>query len=823
MTRKHQKIIDQLTLEEKASLMSGKDFWQTQDIERLGIPSIFLSDGPHGIRKQQAAADNLGLNESFKATCFPTASAVASSWNLELGKEIGEALGKESIHQKVHVLLGPGINIKRNPLCGRNFEYFSEDPYLTGKMAANYIVGIQSQGVSGCVKHFACNSQEYRRMNVDSIVDERALREIYLTNFEIAIKEGKPWTIMSSYNPVNGDYSNQNQHLCNAILRNEWGYKGVMVSDWGGEDDRIKGLLANNELEMPFNDGDTDREIVQAIRDGKLDEKILDDCVDRVIDLALKTDKNLKSSKDEFNEEAHHLLAQKAAEESIVLLENNGVLPLKKDKKVAFIGKFIEQPRYQGAGSSLVNPTRLDKALDLINESELNSIGYEPGFHLNGKKSKNRVNRAVKLAKEADVIVLFLGLDELSEAEGIDRKNMRLPDNQLELLDELYKLNKPIVVCLFSGSALELPFAKKVDGLIHCHLTGQASANAVINVLTGKVNPSGKLSESYPYFYRNYPASKYFHSNFDLAEYRESIFVGYRYYEKSHTDVLYPFGYGLSYTKFEYKDLVLGEKGVTFKLKNIGSVKGKEVAQMYIGLENSKVFRPVKELKGFVKVELEPGEEKEIFIPFDEYSFRYFNVKTNKWEIEEGNYDISIGGSSKDIWLKERLHVKGTTDVVPYDIAKCPDYFTGHVNDIDTKQFEYVLGRSVPNGLTSFLTTKKRRIKVTYWTTVEHLKYAPGWTGRVFAGGITLAINFMKLVNPKQANTMIMGVYHLPMRGLSRMTGGALRWEQLDGLITMFNGHFFKGLHMYNQAGREYKKRIKEQKRLETKTNAENK
>ena len=811
MARKHQDIIDQLTLAEKASLMSGKDFWQTQEIERVGLPSIFLSDGPHGLRKQQAAADNLGLNESYKATCFPTASAIASSWNLELGREIGVALGKEAVYEKVHVLLGPGMNIKRNPLCGRNFEYFSEDPYLAGKMAAQYVQGIQSEGVSACIKHFACNSQELRRMNVDSVVDERALREIYLTNFEIAIKEGKPWTIMSSYNPVNGDYSNQNQHICNAILRNEWGFDGVMVSDWGGEDDRIKGLLANNELEMPFNDGDTDKEIVQAIRDGRLDEKVLDDCVDRVIELALRTDKNLREHADDVDLDANHLLAQKAAEESIVLLENHGALPLNKEKKVAFIGKFIEQPRYQGAGSSLVNPTRLDKVLDLIADSGINSVGYEPGFHLNGKKSKNRVKRAVKLAEQADVIVLFLGLDELSEAEGIDRVDMKLPENQLILLDALYKLDKPIVVCLFTGSAVELPFAKKVDALVHCHLTGQASANAIINVLTGKVNPSGKLSESYPFFYKNYPAAKYFHANTNTAEYRESIFVGYRYYETNHVDVMYPFGYGLSYTKFAYSDLVLSPKGATFKIKNVGDVAGKEVAQMYIGLKDSKIFRAAKELKGFVKVLLQPGEEKEVFIPFDEYSFRYFNVATNKWEVEEGDYDISIGASSKDIWLKERLHVKGTTTVVPYEKEKCELYFSGDVSNVPNSQFAYVLGRDIPDGKLKF--HKKKRIIVNYYTTVEQLRYAKGFAGRFFAWGLRVGIGFMKVFNPKMANTMIMGVYHLPMRGLSRMTGGAIHWSQLDGLIMMFNGHFFKGWHKFRKEGRAIKKEKKMRKK----------
>ncbi len=808
MPRKHQDIIDQLTLEEKASLMSGKDFWQTQDIEGLNVPSIFLSDGPHGLRKQQAEADNLGLNESFKATCFPTASAIASSWNLELGKEIGIALGKEAIYQKVHVLLGPGINIKRNPLCGRNFEYFSEDPYLAGKLAASYIQGIQTEGISGCLKHFACNSQELRRQTADSVVDERALREIYLTNFEIGIKEGHPKTIMSSYNPVNGDYSNQNTHLCNDILRGEWGYDGVMVSDWGGADDRIKGLIANNELEMPFNDGDTNKDIAKAVKEGQLDESILDDCVDRMLDLILTTSENLKNHPVDVDLDKNHELAQRAAEESIVLLENHhDILPLKPERKVAFIGKFIEQPRYQGAGSSLVNPTRLDKVLDVINEYGLDFVGYEPGFHLNGKKSKNRVKRAVKLAQKADTIVLFLGLDELSEAEGIDRVNMKLPDNQLLLLDELYKLDKPIVVCLSCGSAIEIPFAKKVHGLLHMHLTGQASARAIMNVLTGKVNPSGKLSESYPFFYKNYGGYNYFHKNINTCEYRESIYVGYRYYEKNHVDVLYPFGYGLSYTTFAYSDLKVNEQGATFKIKNTGNVKGKEVAQMYIGLSNSKIFRAKKELKGFIKVELEPGEEKEVSIPFDEYSFRYFNVKTNKWEVEEGEYDVSIGASSKDIWLKGRIHQKGTTNVRPYDKEKCALYFEGKVKNVPDNQFAYVLGRDIPDGRLKF--KKKKRIEVNYYTTVEQLRYARGWTGRFFSWVIRVVIRLLQKFSPKTANTLIMGIFHLPMRGLSRMTGGAIHWYQLDGLIMMFNGHFFKGVHKFFKEGRVIKKERK--------------
>ena len=807
MARMHQDIIDKLTLEEKASLMSGKNFWQTQDIERLGIPSIYLSDGPHGLRKQQDEADNLGINQSHKATCFPTAVTVASSWNLELGEEIGHALGQEAIHQKVHVLLGPGMNIKRNPLCGRNFEYFSEDPYLAGKMAASYIRGIQAEGVSGCIKHFACNSQELRRTTVDSVVDERALREIYLTNFEIAVKEGKPWMIMSSYNLVNGDYTCQSKHLNNDILRGEWGYNGTQVSDWGGEDDRVQGLLAGNELEMPFNDGDTAKDIVKAIKENKISETVLDDCVDRLLDLVFRTDKTIKEKEDKVDLDANHLLAQKAAEESIVPLENNGVLPLSKDKRVAIIGKFVEEPRYQGAGSSLVNSYHVDRVIDVINEYNLNYIGYEPGFHLSGKKSKNRVNRALKLAKSADVVVLFLGLDDLSEAEGIDRVNMRLPQNQLDLLEEISKLDKRIVVCLSCGSAVELPFAKKVDALVHMNLTGEAGAKAVLNVLTGKVNPSGKLSESYPFFYKNYPGYKYFHDKVNTAEYRESIFVGYRYYDTRGVDVLYPFGYGLSYTRFEYADLKIDEKGVSFKLKNVGEVKGKEVAQLYVEMENSKIFREKKSLKGFVKVELEPGEEKEIHIPFDEYTFRYFNVKTNKWEVEEGNYHILIGTSSRDISLMGRIHKEGTTKVLPYDEKKCPSYFKADVSDVSNDEFKYVLGRDIPNGHLVF--HKKKRIVVTHYTTIDQLRYAKGWSGRFFAGVIRFIIGTLRKINPKTGNMLLMGVYYIPLRSLSRMTGGAIHWYQLDGLIMMFNGHFFKGLHKFNKEGRAIKKERK--------------
>lgn len=810
---KYQDLISKMTLEEKASLVSGKDFWQTQNIDHLGVPSIFLADGPHGIRKQAAAADHLGLNESLKATCFPTAATMANSWNLDLGKEMGECLSLEAKKQNVNILLGPGINIKRNPRCGRNFEYFSEDPYLAGKMASKYIQGIQKEGISGCVKHFACNNQELRRMTVDSVLDERTLREIYLTNFEIAIKEGQPKCIMSSYNLINGEYANENKHTCNDILRGEWGFNGLMVSDWGGANDHIESLLANNELEMPTTAGDTTLDIISAVKDGKLEEKVLDENIDRLLNIIFETDAALKVETSDLDVEKHHAVAQKCAEESLVLLENDGVLPLKKEDKVAFIGKFVEEPRYQGAGSSVVNPFKLDRILDVVKEYNLNYIGYEPGFDFKGKVQKGLIKKAVNLANNADVVVVFAGLDNVTEAEGIDRKNILLPEGQLALIEELTKLNKKVVVCLSCGAVVELPFAKKVSALLHCYLSGQAGARAILNVLTGKVNPSGKLAETYLLNYNDTPSKEYFHALENTAEYREGIFVGYRYFDKVNKEVLYPFGYGLSYTKFEYSDLTVDKEGAHFTITNVGDTFGKEIAQMYIGLENSKIFRAVKELKGFIKVALEKGESKKVTIPFDDYSFRYFNVKTNKWEVEEGEYQIMIGSSSRTILLSGTVHQDSTTDVLPYEENSLPTYFHGDVNNVSEEEFKELLGRDIPNGNHKFY--KKKRLVVDYFTTVEQLKYARGWSGRFFSWAIRFAIKFLRAFgNPTMANTLIMGVQNQPMRALSRMTGGAIYMKQLDGLIMMFNGHFFKGLNRFFKGGKETKRALKELKEV---------
>ncbi|MBO4703589.1 MAG: glycoside hydrolase family 3 protein, partial [Bacilli bacterium] len=498
MARKHQDIIDQLTLKEKASLISGKDFWQTVNIDRLNIPSAFLSDGPHGVRRQAAAADHLGLNASIPATCYPTAATMANSWDPELGEVLGQKLGQEAAVQKVNVLLGPGTNMKRHPMCGRNFEYFSEDPYLAGKMAAGYIRGIQSNGISACVKHFACNDQEENRMTLDSVVDERTLREIYLTAFEIAVKEGKTKSIMSSYNLVNGVYANENEHLLVDILRKEWGFDGLVVTDWGGNNDGVLSLKCYNQLEMPGNP-DRPEEVVKAIEAGELDEAVLDDNIDTLLDIIFDTMKNgVEKAPEKFDVEDHHLFAQKCAEESAVLLKNNNVLPLNNEKKVAFIGDFLYLPRYQGAGSSIVNPTKLDKTSDLLKDSGLNVVGYCKGFNRYGKKNNKLHKEAMEVAKLADIVVLYLGLDEVTEAEGLDRTNLLLNDNQLELVKDIKELGKQIVVVLSCGSAVEIPFVEDVDAILHCYLNGQAGAKATLNILSGKVNPSGKLSETFP-------------------------------------------------------------------------------------------------------------------------------------------------------------------------------------------------------------------------------------------------------------------------------------------------------------------------------------
>ena len=812
MARKHQDIIDKLTLKEKASLISGKDFWQAQNIDRLGIKSAFLSDGPHGVRRQAAAADHLGLNASIPATCYPTAATMANSWDPALGEGLGQRLGQEAAVQKVNILLGPGLNIKRNPLCGRNFEYFSEDPYLAGKMAAGYVRGIQSNGISACIKHFACNNQEENRMTLDSVLDERTLREIYLTGFEIAVKEGHPKSVMSSYNLVNGTYANENKHLLVDILRKEWGFDGLLVTDWGGNNDSIESLKCLNQLEMP---GTPDRPeaVLKAIEAGQLDEAVLDDNVDILLDVILSTMKEgVEKAPAKFDVEDHHAYALKCAEESAVLLKNDGVLPLNKEEKLAFIGDFVYLPRYQGAGSSIVNPTKLDNTEKLLPNSGLNVVGACKGFSRYGKKNNKLHKEAIELAQKADVVVLYLGLDEVTEAEGLDRTNLLLNDNQLELIKDVKALGKKIVVVLSCGSAIEVPFVDDVNAILHGYLNGQAGADATLNILSGKVNPSGKLSETIPLALNDVASSDNFPSHTRTIEYREAYGIGYRYFEKANKPVRFPFGFGLSYTKFEYKNLEVNEKGVSFDLTNVGSVAGKEIAQLYVGLKNSGLVRPTKELKGFAKVELQPGETKRVEIPFDDKTFRYFNVKTDKWEVEKGQYEIFVGASSTDIRLSGNLEKAGTTDVLPYDKKQLPHYDSGNLRDIPDEEFKALLGRDIPDGSLHFY--KKNRLVVGYNTTVKELRYAKRWVGRLVGKAIPWLVRVCRKLGKRElANTLVMGLVHQPMRGWSLFSLGGLRMTQLDGLIEVFNGHFFKGLHHFFKEGRKYKRLAKEEKK----------
>ena len=814
MKRKHQDIIDKMTLKEKARFVSGKDFWQTMDIERLGIQSAFLSDGPHGVRRQVQEADHLGLNASIPATCYPTAATMANSWDAELGEEMGKKLGLEAATQKVNVLLGPGLNIKRNPLCGRNFEYFSEDPYLAGKMAAGYVRGIQSNGISACVKHFACNNQEENRMALDSVVDERTLREIYLTGFEIAVKEGKARSIMSSYNLVNGTYANENEHLLVDILRKEWGFNGLVVTDWGANNDGVASLKCGNQLEMP---GTPDRAefILKAIEEGSLEESVLDDNIDTLLDLMIDTTENgVKKAPEKFDVEDHHRFAQKCAEESAVLLKNNGVLPLNNETSVAFIGDFLYLPRYQGAGSSIVNPTKLDKTVDLLPNYGFNLVGTAKGFDRYGKKKEKLHKQAIELAAKADVVVLYLGLDEVTEAEGLDRSDMRLKDNQLELIGDIKKIKKKIVIVLSCGSAVEMPFIEDVDAILFCCLNGQAGALAALNILSGKVNPSGKLSETIPIKYEDVPSSDNFPSHKRTIEYREAYGVGYRYFEKADVKVSFPFGFGLSYTQFEYKNLKVDENGVSFEITNVGKVDGKEIAQLYVGLKESDIARPLKELKGFAKVALKAGETKKVSIPFDDKTFRYFNTATNKWEVEKGEYDIYVGASSRDIKLTGVVSQKGTDAKAPYNKLDLPNYMVGNLRNVPDQEFALLLGRPIPDGSIHFY--KKNRIVVDYNTTIRELRYAKRWIGRLVGKAIPWFTRVLTKIGKRElANTLIMGVVHQPMRGMSLFSGGGLRMSQLDGLIMMFNGHFWKGLHHYNQEGRKYKKLAKAEKKAQ--------
>ena len=661
-------LLKELTLEEKCALLSGAETFKTRGMPQHGIPQIWLSDGPHGLRKQAGESDHLGLNPSVPATCFPTASAVANSWDTALGEEIGAALGEEAAAQEVSVLLGPGLNMKRNPLCGRSFEYFSEDPYLAGKLAAGYIRGIQSKGVAACPKHFAVNSQETRRMASDSLVDERTLREIYLTGFEIAVKEGHPRSIMSSYNLVNGTYANENKHLLIEILRDEWGFDGAVITDWGGSTDHALGVKNGSTLEMPAPGGDSVRELLAAVESGKISESDIDARLSELLPLVFDTKAALDAAPRAFDAAAHHALARRAAAESLVLLKNEGaLLPLAAGTKVAVIGDFAKNPRYQGAGSSMVNSTQVDVLLDKLIDSELNVIGYQQGFDRHGKPDAALQKSACELAAQANAVILCMGLDEIAESEGLDRSNLRLAQNQVDLLQAVKAVNPKIVVVLYSGSVVETPWLDNCQALLYAALGGQAGAGAVADALIGKVNPCGKLAETWPLTYADVPSAADFATRRKTVAYREGLYIGYRYFTTAEKAVRFPFGYGMSYTTFAYSDMAADEQGVSLTVTNTGSVAGTEIVQLYVAKKNSEIFRPARELKGFARVTLAPGEKQRITLTLDDKAFRFWNVKANRWEIEGGEYELLVGASVEDIRLCEKITVHGTATVHPYE------------------------------------------------------------------------------------------------------------------------------------------------------------
>ncbi|MES2630665.1 MAG: glycoside hydrolase family 3 C-terminal domain-containing protein [Patescibacteria group bacterium] len=777
MSLEYQKHINAMTLEEKTSLLSGANFWNTKSIEHLSIPSIMLTDGPHGLRKQAGAADHLGLGASVAATCFPTAAALANSWDEQLIERVGQAIGAEAAANDVAVLLGPGLNIVRDPLAGRAFEYFSEDPYVAGKLAAAMVRGIQQNGVAATPKHFAVNSQEHMRMSIDEVVDERTMREIYLEGFRRVVKESDPKLIMTSYNKVNGAYANEHAHLLKDILTKEWGYSNALVTDWGGNHDRIAGLLAGSTLEMPSTNGITDNEILQAVKAGTLDEAIVDEQVNRLLQLVFKTSEIVDGAPP-ANLDAHHELAVDAALSSIVLLKNDAnILPIIKAAKIAVIGDFAQTPRYQGAGSSLVNPTQLVSALTAFSHSDaIELTGFEPGFKRGGGKSTQLTKKAVTIAQQAEFAIVFLGLDEAKESEGIDRKTMQLPANQLSLLKEVCAVNDKVIVVLAAGGAIEMPFADDVAAIVHGSLSGQGVGKAVVDIITGRRNPSGKLAVSYPLVYSDTPTAKYFPGKELTAEHREGLYVGYRYYETAGVPVRYPFGHGLSYTTFTYSNLLVNPTGATFTITNTGNMVGAEIAQVYIHPPKTDIFRPVRELKGFIKVSLFPGESRQVTVNFDEHSFAHYNEVTHGWVVEPGEYTIEVSASVQDIRLQTKVSVATPTVASAYDKTVLAAYYSGQVKDVSDTAFEALLGRPLPPALWD------RKAKLTYDDTISQLRYK-GLSGRFIYGSLRFAQRALfALKKPNLANNVVF-ILNLPFSKLPRFSGGKISEKRVKRFL----------------------------------------
>ncbi|MFZ5987586.1 MAG: glycoside hydrolase family 3 C-terminal domain-containing protein [Bacillota bacterium] len=673
MTRDICKIIGQMSLEEKAGLCSGLDFWNTKPVERLEVPSIMMTDGPHGLRKQKPDVDLFDINNSIPSTCFPSAAGLACSWDRNLVEKVAVALGKEAQAENVSIILGPAGNIKRSPLCGRNFEYFSEDPYLSTEMAASHIKGVQSQGVGTSLKHYAVNNQEHRRMTVDAVVDERTLREIYLASFEGAVKKSQPWTVMCAYNKVNGDYCSENKLLLTDILKDEWKHEGFVMSDWGAVNDRTAALAAGLELEMPSSRGIRDKEIVEAVKAGVLSESVLDKAVERLLTVIFKAVDNKKENQT-YDREAHHRLAREVARESMVLLKNeHNILPLKREGTIALIGAFAKYPRIQGGGSSHINPAKKDDIFEEIGKSAGGAkVLYAQGYKVESDDiDKRLIEEAKETAARSDVAIVFAGLPDRYESEGYDRSHLNIPENHRNLIESVAEVQENVIVVLSNGSPIEMPWIDKVKAVLEAYLGGQALGGAIADILFGDANPSGKLAETFPKKLSHNPSYLNFPGEGDTVQYKEGLFVGYRYYDAKDIEPLFPFGYGLSYTNFEYSNITLDKKEisdtdtlkVTVRVRNTGKMTGKEVVQLYVRDVVSTVIRPKKELKGFEKIELAPGEEKTLVFTLDKRAFAYYNVEIKDWHVESGDFEIQIGKSSKDIVLSEVVRVNSSLEI----------------------------------------------------------------------------------------------------------------------------------------------------------------
>ncbi len=801
---KHSEIVGKMSLEQKAAFVSGNDYWHLEESEELGLPRICITDGPHGLRKAKGkdyvpeegeakSSSGIGLGNSVPTTCFPPAATSSCSWDEDLLFEEGVAMGEECLKEKVSVILGPGTNIKRAPTCGRNFEYFSEDPLLAGKCSAAVINGVQSKGVGTSLKHFACNSQEAFRMVLNEVIDERTMREIYFPAFEIAVKEAQPWTVMNSYNRINGVYASQNEWMQQQVLRKEWGFEGLIVTDWGASVDRVDGVKAGTDLEMPTSGKLNAKKIIAAVQDGTLDESILDERVDAVVDLILKS-KPALAQKHTYDKKEHHKIAQRIAEGSMVLLKNeDNILPLQAGQKIAVIGEMAKAPRFQGAGSSVINPTMLSNAYD-----ELVGLGvdvtYAQGYYKSAgskKEQKTRMSEAeltaeaVKAAKNADVAVVFVGLTEDYEGEGYDRETINMPPNHNKLVSDVAAANPNTVVVLAGGSVVLMPWLGEVKALLNSGLGGQAGGAAVANLLTGKVNPSGKTSETYPTSFEVNPTFGNYPGGPVTSEHKESVYIGYRYYDSADIDVVFPFGYGLSYTTFEYSDIKLSASSikdtdsvdVSFKIKNTGSVGGAEIAQVYVCDKESTIFRPKKELKAFTKVFLNAGEEKEVTLTLSKRAFAFYNVNISDWCVESGEFDILVGASSRDIKLNATVNVEAPACEIPDYRETAPAYYN-NVAGITRNDFAAVYGE-LPN---PEIDKNKRIDKYCCLNDARHTR----WGGRL-CKFITKVMSGLGSAENGDGAMLAAMATQIPIRNFVQMSMGAFSEGQAKGLLMMLN------------------------------------